>query len=509
MIGYDVELTRFLGQGFTFGFDIGYRGPLPDVKPKNLASALEFPRLVDDKLKKELILGRISGPFSAPPFSPFRTSPIGLVEKKTAGKFRFIHHLSHPKGNSINDGISDEFAHVSYQTIDHAAEQVVVLGKGCFMAKTDIADAFRIVPLHPSQYPLLGFMWRDHFYYDRCLPMGCRSSCRLFQTLSEALRWVCLTKLKIGNLAHILDDFLFLAEAEYVCQQHLDAFVSLCQDLGIPLAPEKTVGPSQTITFLGIEIDSVNMELRLPQDKLEKCSTLIQQTLVRRKVTLRELQALVGLLNFACGVVVPGRPFLRRLINLTKKVTEPHFFITLNKEAKEDLDTWLAFLKTYNGRSLLLADRWRQSNTPPMFSDSSGRLGFGVVWGDQWFAGAWNDEWRGQSIALLEFYPIALAVSVWAKAFSNRCIVFHSDNEAVVHIINRQTSTDNQIMCLLRQMVLTCLQHNILFTAVYFEGRKNVLADALSGFQVGKFKQLAPGARPFPVPIPPLPPLPH
>jgi hypothetical protein len=237
--------------------------------------------------------------------------------------------------------------------------------------------------------------------------------------------------------------------------------------------------------------------------------TLVQQTLARRKITLKELQSLVGLLNFACGVVVPDRPFLRGLINLTMNVTNPHFYITLNHEAKEDLRIWLEFLQGYNGKSILLTERWRQSDSLPMFSDSSGQLGYGVVWGKQWFSGSWNDEWRGQSIALLEFYPIWLAVSVWAPTLANRCIVFHSDNEAVVHIINKQTYADNQIMCSVRRLMLTCLQHNILFTAVYFEGRKNILADALSRLQVAKFKQLAPWAHPTPVPILPLPPLPH
>ena len=64
---------------------------------------------------------------------------------------------------------------------------------------------------------------------------------------------------------------------------------------------------------------------------------------MRKKVTLREIQSLNGLLNFACSVVVPGRAFLRRLIDLTKGVKSPHHFIRLSKSVKADLEIWQSF----------------------------------------------------------------------------------------------------------------------------------------------------------------------
>ena len=69
----------------------------------------------------------------------------------------------------------------------------------------------------------------------------------------------------------------------------------LCHYLGIPMAPEKTLGPFSTISFAGIESDSVKMEARLPPDKLAKCQDLISGFLRHRKVTLREIQSLTGL----------------------------------------------------------------------------------------------------------------------------------------------------------------------------------------------------------------------
>lgn len=166
--GYDLCKKLELVQGFQCGFDVRYKGSLPRVQSHNLTSALTNPDVVDDKLQAELNLNRIVGPFVQRAFPTFRTSPIGLVEKKTPGKFRLIHHLSYPPGDSVNDGISPVDAHVQYESIDDAVRLVQRFGRGCYMAKTDIAEAFRIVPLHPSQYHIFAFFWRERYYYDRC-----------------------------------------------------------------------------------------------------------------------------------------------------------------------------------------------------------------------------------------------------------------------------------------------------------------------------------------------------
>ena len=68
-----------------------------------------------------------------------------------------------------------------------------------------------------------------------------------------------------------------------------------------------------------ITLDSVRQEARLPQDKLQKCRAMLQNFQARRSVGLKELQSLIGLLNFTCLMVVPGRAFLRRMIDLTSR----------------------------------------------------------------------------------------------------------------------------------------------------------------------------------------------
>lgn len=250
--------------------------------------------------------------------------------------------------------------------------------------------------------------------------MGCSSSCKTFETFSTAIEWIAQNKLHITDILHLLDDFLIISPTEDLCRKHLDLFLMLCSYLGIPMAPEKTVGPSQIISFAGTELDSISMEARLPQEKLDKCSALISAFVRRRKVSLQEIQSLTGLLNFACSVVVSGRAFLRRLIDLTIGVKRPHFLIRLFWEVKADLLVWQNFLSGFNGRSFFLSDDWYDSHKLLRYTDASGTLGSGAIFGRNWCYGEWPDSWRNRNIAYLEFYPIVLSLHLWEREMQNR-----------------------------------------------------------------------------------------
>ena len=75
-----------------------------------------------------------------------------------------------------------------------------------------------------------------------------------FLDLADALMWI-LHSMRVVSALHYLDDFLLLGP-------------TICEELGLPVAPEKTESPCTALTFLGIEIDTVDCQLRLPQEKL-------------------------------------------------------------------------------------------------------------------------------------------------------------------------------------------------------------------------------------------------
>ena len=139
----------------------------------------------------------------------------------------------------------------------------------------------------------------------------------------------------------------------------------------------------------------------MPKDKIEKCVQCIASFLTRKKVTLKELQSLIGLLNFACSVVTPGRAFLGRLIDLTRGISQPHFFIWLNSNVKDNLRIWQTFSSSFNRRSLLLDDTWSNNHKLNLYMDASGAIGFGALFGREWCYGKWPENWLKYSIAEL------------------------------------------------------------------------------------------------------------
>lgn len=502
--GYDVAQKEFLVSGFTKGFHIQFEGPQQFRVSRNLLSASHNVEVLKAKLQKEISARRIAGPYNQPPFEFLQCSPIGLVPKKEPGEYRMIHHLSYPEGSSVNDFIPDKCCSVAYNTVDDAVNIIKQLGHGCLLAKTDVASAFRIVPIHPNDHKLLGMFFQGQYFYDRCLPMGCSISCSIFEKISKALQWIACEKFGVGKMLHVLDDFLFLGPPDSkICDLSLAQFISMCEVLGVPIKAEKTEGPSTVLTFLGIELDTIHMEARLPQVKVEKIRTVLGATRKRKKVTLRELQSLIGLLNHACCVVVPGRAYLRRLIDLTKGKTKPHHYIRLNKQARLDMHAWSNFMESFNGKSIFLDEVWENSVKLHLYTDASGSLGYGAICGTEWFYGQWADcSLEKHDITFKELFPITLAMEVWGSKFTNKCISFHSDNMAVVDIINKMSSKDVYVMILVRRLVLACLNNNILFQAKHIPGRLNILPDLLSRLQVERFKTLAPAMDPLPTSIP-------
>ena len=364
-----------------------------------------------------------------------------------------------------------------------------------------VKSAFRIVPVHPSNYHLLGFTWRSKFYYDKVLPMGCSSSCAIFEAFSTSLEWI-IRRLKNVAVLHILDDFLFIAKSAEECRFALEEFQRVCLELGVPLAPEKTLGPLRAMQFAGIFLDSVDMSASLPMDKITKFLGYLDSVMCSNSATLKQVQSVTGMLNFACAVIEPARAFSRRLYDLTIGIKQPHHRIRITNSVREDLGVWRTFLLDYNRKSFFLDFNFLSQNLLRFYTDASSIIGFGGVFGPHWFAGLWSNECLRLNIALLEIYPIYLALVFWGPLLSNKCVMIMSDNIAVVHILNKYTSKDPSIMIIVRLIVLSCMKYNVFIRSQHLPGKFNILPDLLSRNQVSKAKQMFPYLDQFPVQVP-------
>lgn len=500
--GYDPSLAQFLINGFTFGFRIPYQGQRAFRVSKNLSSLKNNDGILQSKLINELRAHRIAGPYTNPPFPNIQVSPLGLVPKKAVGEFRLIHHLSYPEGTSINHNIPKDLCTVQYQSVETAIDIIRQLGRGALLAKTDLENAYKQIPIHPNDFELLGFMIDNMYYYDKTLPFGLSYSCNLFEKFSSALQWILETKFSVIHCVHILDDFLFLSEPHSPkCYSALLAFYQLAKDIGLPIKSEKTVYPTTTLIFLGLELDTLNFEVQLPQDKLTQLKAEIKKFQARRSATLKELQSLIGMLNFACSVVPPGRTFLRRLIDLTIGLKKPYHHRRLNLQAQADLHAWGVFLNQFNGKGFFPSGITHSSSSLHFFTDAS-NAGFGCTFRTKWFYSEFSSEWLKYHISVREFLPIVIALELWVHLLKNCTVVLHSDNMAVVHVINKNTSKDPHLMQLMRRLMILSLQHNIHFHAKHIQGISNTAADLLSRLQVKEFKARFPHMDSEPTPVP-------
>ena len=222
-----------------------------------------------DKVMSEVARGRIAGPFSNPPLQFFKCSPLSLREKSTPGKYRLLHDYSFPYDeSSVNANIPEVASKVKYAELDDALDLLIQYPQP-YLAKADIAEAYRLLPLRPENYNLTGFKLDNKYFYDRALPMGASSSCQTFERFSSGLKYILQNHYKVRHITKVLDDFLFIGQSIEECTEGLNSFLGMCESVGIPVANDKTEGPVRSIVFLGIHIDTVNWSLSIPQGKID------------------------------------------------------------------------------------------------------------------------------------------------------------------------------------------------------------------------------------------------
>ena len=202
--------------------------------------------------------------------------------------------------------------------------------------------------------------------------------------------------------------FLFLAPTRSEVEMNLRNFQELCAMIGVPLSAEKTSALATVMEFMEITLDANKMEARLPDDKTVKKRQILIEFKVKKSCTLRELLSLLGLLNFACSVILlvilPGRAFLRRLTNLTIGVAELHHYVKLNEEARLDIAVLLEFITNFNRKAYFLYEKQISSDALQIYTAAAGSLGNGACFQNKWFYGPFLDQWKTNNITFLNYF---------------------------------------------------------------------------------------------------------
>lgn len=487
---YDSEKAAAIVKGILFGVDIEFIGDRQLRRfGRNSRNIEQHAEKVSEIIAKDVEAGKKAGPFPSPPFPHFAVSPIGAVPKKGSSAVRVTHNLSHPfKGNtSINAGVVD--VHLPLDTVTRACEAIRSLGLGCFLIKLDVEAAYKQIPVRLEDWHLLGFMWQGQYYYERTLPFGLKSSCRLWDLYAAALHYF-FKRIGVPVVVHYIDDFLFIIQFKQQAHDLLAQCLQLCTRLGVPMAAHKTEGPTTRLTFLGIQLDTQTMQASLPREKLDELKRLTTDWCVMKYASMKECESLIGKLNFAASVVRPGRFYLRRLwdhIAQCKKLCKhQHARLRLSKHALGDLEWWSQFIQSWNGVSIMLESEWTQASKIELFMDAC-NTGYGAACGSEWFAGTWNAKhleaaYRKKRISMpfLELLALTFTASTWGHKWRGKKVLFRSDCMPVCQAITDRTSRNPASMQLLRHLSALACMHQFDFRCEHIAGEKNTVADILS-----------------------------
>ena len=241
----------------------------------------------------------------------------------------------------------------------------------------------------------------------------------------------------------IIDDFHTLGPPNSpLCQNNVNTCVQLLSEWGIPLHPDKLEGPSTCLMVLGIELDSMRLQARLPQDKFDRIAALLESWSLKQHCPRKELESVISHLQHGCKVIPQGLTFLRRMINLRSAFRQDYHPIRLNQDFRLDLSWWYEFFHSWDGFSFLLSFQWTQ------LPDATGALGYGTISDNEWFVGGWSSLQK-------PFADCVCCIPLWAHPWAATRVEFCSDNMAVVSVLRWGTSKDPNMMVLLCSLSLS------------------------------------------------------
>lgn len=455
---------EFILAGIEFGFNIVNVSGISDVvKMPNHKSAthVDNRQLVEQAIKSEIINGR----YIVAPVHPRIISPLGAIVKDN-GKVRVIHDCSRPVGHCVNDFAIAVPVH--YQSIDDVKE---FLAQGMYMAKVDLVNAYRSVKINPTNYCATGLSWtfsgehQETVLIDTCLPFGASASPGIFNLLTKAVTVIMKSK-GFCNIVAYLDDFLIAEETYERCILGLNTLICLLRKLGFGICYYKVEGPTRLLTFLGILIDSINMTLGLPDDKLHSLHALVDEALAKKTASKRYMQTLVGKLLWASHVIAGSRSFLRNMIDVICSLQTTWQKATINDAVRADLLFWKDTLLPLAAGSLPVFDERNAISvclftTPTGVSAVCAGNSFHTAYAD------WDSSLHSLCVTLKTVIAVCLTASRWQQEWKNHRIYIHCNNSTAVSIINNSSCRHPLVMDALRKLWTVATANNFRISARY------------------------------------------
>ena len=248
--------------------------------------------------------------------------------------------------------------------------------------------------------------------------------------------------------------------------------------LGLTINYDKSeLNPTHLIEFLGVMVDSQNMTLSLPMEKVQKLKKLCQVTLTSKQVTLHELSSLIGKLRATAPAILVAPLQLRYLQNLLKRGQQLTWnygtIVSLDKDCVMELKWWKENLGLCKGNPLLI-------DPPDMIiqSDAAKTGGWGASCGPTQTGGTWNVREADLDINIQELIAAELAIKTFTKSAKVKSIHIQIDNTAALSYLVKMGGTGNMTMNVITKRIWKYLvENNISLAAEWIPTHMNIWAD--------------------------------
>ena len=267
------------------------------------------------------------------------------------------------------------------------------------------------------------------------------------------------------------------AELRQKIWEAYETLTQILQQLGVETSPEKLLPPTTRLEFLGITFDSESMTMEISQDRLKEIKQELSSWLLRSKAKRKEVESLIGKLQFMAKCIRAGRIFLGRLIQWIRSMDrKSNYGIPL--EARKDIAWWARLAEQHNGVSLM----WlaRQLGTDTILQTDACPRGYGGICGQQYFRARFPKHMQTKNIAVLEMLAVMIGIKIWAKQLQGKYFWIHVDNEAVATVLNSGASRDTELQNALREIAFLAAQHQFVLKARHIPGVDNRIPDWLS-----------------------------
>jgi len=325
---------------------------LPGCKVSNTPSTAEYGADVADTIASWVKKGFASGPFSEPPLDKFRVNCLMAVNQ--GSKVRPILNISLPENCSFNDNVDEfELEKVKMCSAKSFSHAILAAGKGAKMYKTDVRDAYKLVPAKIEDLRLQGFAFLEKYFCETRMAFGGKPSVSNYDIVGNTIFTLAKVECDIPSILvdRCVDDVPVVSPAnKNWAEQFTYKYKQICSDLGIELAEncpkfEKAFENTTYGKVLGKFFDTEKLSWSLP---LDKKADLIQDihAAYSNKVNLSTLQSLLGKLNDV-AIMCPFMKNFRHELNneLCLRIEKPESLLRLSYAAKRELDVWEGFLK--------------------------------------------------------------------------------------------------------------------------------------------------------------------